>query len=105
MKRKLFILIIGAVFLFSTVILNSELHAANKKTLSAGLAKVSVTPKVPIPMSGYGGRKGPFKGVHDDLFARTIVFSDGERKAALVAVEIIGFSDDLWNEITMEIQQ
>ena len=84
MKRKLILLLIGAAFLFSWVFFssvnNSESYAVSKKTLSVGTAKVKITPKVPIPMSGYRGRKGPFKGVHDDLFARVMVFSDGEIK-------------------------
>ena len=109
MKRKLILLLIGAAFLFSWVFFssvnNSESYAVSKKTLSVGTAKVKITPKVPIPMSGYRGRKGPFKGVHDDLFARVMVFSDGENKAAIIAADVIGFSHSFWEETTKRLEQ
>ena len=52
----------------------------------------------PILMSGYGGRNAPFKGVHDDLYARVIVFSDGLDKAVLITADVIGFSNSFWEE-------
>lgn len=104
MSRKLVCILTAVVILlcwsFDGLINNQGLLATPNKTLSAGVAKIKTTPETPIPMSGYGGRKGPFQGIHDDLFARAIVFSDGENTAALIAVDISGFSHDLWNEIT-----
>lgn len=82
-----------------------ESFANSKKTLSAGTAKVNITPKVPIPMSGYSGRKEPFKGVHDDLFARIVVFSDGEDKSILISADIIGFSLSYWKETTKRLER
>ena len=71
-----------------------------KNVLMAGTAKVNITPRTPIPMSGYGGRNDPFKGVHDEIFARVIVFSDGKNKAALISSETIGISNTFWKEVT-----
>lgn len=68
--------------------------------LQAGAAKVKITPEIPIPMSGYGGRKGPFKGVREDIYARAVVVSDGENKAAILSAEVIGFSHSFWEECT-----
>jgi neutral ceramidase len=76
---------------------------APKNTLYAGTAKILITPGTPIPMSGYGGRTAPFKGVHDDLFARVIVFSDGVNRAVLISADVIGFSDSFWEETTQHI--
>ena len=107
MKRR--IMFVAAFVLFSWVFMSSAdnpvLYAASGKSISAGAAKIKTTPETPIPMSGYGSRKDPFKGVHDDLFARTIVFSDGENTAALIAVDLSGFSHDLWDEISTEISE
>jgi neutral ceramidase len=74
-----------------------------KYTLSAGTAKIKITPDTPIPMSGYGSRTAPFKGVHDDLYARVIAFSDGVSKALLISADVIGFSHSFWKEITDRI--
>ncbi|MBN1290516.1 MAG: neutral/alkaline non-lysosomal ceramidase N-terminal domain-containing protein [Candidatus Latescibacteria bacterium] len=82
----------------------SEINAAEKANLSAGVAKVNITPQTPIPMSGYGSRKDPFQGVHDDIFARSAVFSDGTKKAVLLSVDVIGFSHSYWEKTTKRIE-
>lgn len=69
-------------------------------TLSAGMAKILITPVKPIPMSGYRVRTEPFKGIHDDIYARVVVFSDGTNKAVIVEAEVIGFAEPFWNEFT-----
>ena len=76
---------------------------APKNILLAGTSKIKITPGTPIPMSGYGGRNDPFKGVHDDLFARVIVFSDGVNKAVLITTDLIGISNSIWEETTKRI--
>ena len=77
-----------------------ETFPALKNALMAGTAKINITPHTPIPMSGYGSRKDPFKGVHDSIFARVIVFSDGKNKAALISMETIGVSNTFWKDVT-----
>ena len=74
------------------------------RALSAGVAKVKITPATPIPMSGYDSRKEPFKGVHDDIFARVVVLSDGIIKAAIISVDVIGFSHEFWEDLTGRIE-
>jgi neutral ceramidase len=76
-----------------------------KNTLLAGTEKVKITPEVPVPMSGYGSRTAPFKGIHDDLFARVIAFSDGVNKAVIITADLIGFSNAFWNETTSLISK
>lgn len=71
--------------------------------LQAGAAKILITPSFPTPMSGYGSRKAPFKGVHDDIFARVVAFSDGVNKAILITTDLIGISNSFWEETTQFI--
>ncbi|MEP6595536.1 MAG: neutral/alkaline non-lysosomal ceramidase N-terminal domain-containing protein [Ginsengibacter sp.] len=82
-----------------------EIFPALKSTLTAGTAKINITPHTPIPMSGYGGRNDPFKGIHDSIFARVIVFSDGKNKAALISMETIGVSNTFWKEVTDALEK
>ncbi len=82
-----------------------ELFAAGTSELSAGTAKVDITPQTPIPMSGYGSRKDPFTGVHDEIYSRVVVFSDGENKAAIIAADIIGFSHEFWEKFTERLER
>jgi hypothetical protein len=54
-------------------------------------------------MSGYGGRKEPFKGVHDEIFARAVVFGDGTQLAAVITTDLIGLSHDFWEATTQRL--
>jgi hypothetical protein len=45
-----------------------------------------------MPYLGYGwDRQDPFLGVNDDLWAKALVVDDGERIAAIIACDMIGF--------------
>lgn len=93
--------IIIAVYLFSESVCLAV--TVPKNSFFAGSAKIRITPEIPIPMSGYGGRTAPFKGVHDDLYLRVIVLSDGTNKAVLISADLIGFSNSFWEDITQRI--
>jgi len=76
-------------------------RAAEHGTLQAGAARVDITPAADaaLVMSGYADRKEGFKGIHDHIYARAIVVSDGARTAAIVSWELIGVPDAVW-EVT-----
>ncbi len=92
--------------------------------LSAGFSAVKITPKVydswvdvnnnfkfdedkgdtytdkngngkfdPVWISGFHHNR-PAQGVHDDLWARTMIIDDGKTRIAMVAIDMIGFSAD-----------
>jgi hypothetical protein len=60
---------------------------------SVGFAEVDVTPKLdagnPIYIAGFGHNRKATK-VHDPIFARAIVLSDGTHKIALVCADVVG---------------
>jgi len=77
-----------------------------------GSAKIDITPPLNIPHLAYLPRQGKFKGIHDSLYARAIIFDNGETRAALVSADSIGFHKELpgkgrdfTNEIRNRIQQ
>ena len=94
-------IIIIIVLLFSDT--PGRAQTLPKNSFFAGSAKIRITPEIPIPMSGYGGRTAPFSGVHDDLYARVIVISDGTNKAVIISADVIGFSNSFWEETTQRI--
>jgi hypothetical protein len=63
-----------------------------------GTAKIDITPSADaaLPMSGYADRKEGFKGIHDHIYARAIVVSDGAKLAAIVTWELIGVPTAVW---------
>jgi hypothetical protein len=63
--------------------------AESASRLRAGIAGATITPDRPLPIEGYAHPKGPAVGTRDPLEARAIVFDDGERRAAVVSVDLI----------------
>ena len=67
---------------------------ARAAELKASVARVDLTPPLELhaPLGGYGERMNrPAEGVHDRIFAKALVVTDGKQKFALVTVDIVGF--------------
>jgi len=59
--------------------------------LKAGVSKIKITPRPGLEMAGYGvyiNRIG--KEIHDDLYARALLFDDGRKKALLIVCDLCG---------------
>jgi hypothetical protein len=54
--------------------------------LRAGAAKGRITPPVGIPFLGHGYRVS--EGIHDDLWARSLVLEDRSEKVAIIALDL-----------------
>jgi len=90
-----------ALFVMGTVFMGlKQANKENEKSegMKAGVSKILITPEKPVRMSGYAARKDPFKGVHDDLFASALVFDNGQNKACLISVDVIGYSHEFVND-------
>ncbi|MBI3408808.1 MAG: hypothetical protein HY040_10665 [Planctomycetes bacterium] len=77
----------GATFLaLSFFVLTGGLQA---QELKAGAAKIAITPPTGFPLWGYSARRdSPSTGVHDPLFARSVVLAVGKEKLALVSLDL-----------------
>ena len=71
--------------------------------LMAGVGKMRITPPFDCEMSGFVARKDKCRGVHDDLFARALVLSDGRRKVALVNTISLGIDHHLLTRVRREM--
>nr|MDO8113620.1 neutral/alkaline non-lysosomal ceramidase N-terminal domain-containing protein [Candidatus Sigynarchaeota archaeon] len=58
-------------------------------TFKAAIKSCVITPPVGVFQGGYGFRKKHAIGIHDDLHARCVVFSDGTTHAALVSLDTV----------------
>lgn len=56
--------------------------------LKAGVARVDITPPPGLPMYGYASRTQPATGTLDPLYARVLVLEAGERRLALVTLDL-----------------
>ncbi|MDX2029124.1 MAG: neutral/alkaline non-lysosomal ceramidase N-terminal domain-containing protein [Blastocatellia bacterium] len=62
--------------------------------LTAGVARVEITPPIGYPMGGYGDRKGPSTGVHDPLYATVLVIRTEGMTVALVSCDLRSFPSE-----------
>jgi hypothetical protein len=54
-------------------------------------------------MSGYSGRTQGFQRIHDHIYVRAVVLSDGTNSAAVLVWELIGVPTRVWEELSQRI--
>ncbi len=85
---------IAAVLAFMSFINCQGIAQAAEPTLYAGFAESDITPQLndkhAVYIGGFGANRKATR-VHDPLKARVLVLSHGERKIALVSIDVVGF--------------
>ena len=56
------------------------------------VCEVEITPSAGLTMDGYMARSGVSTGSHDPLLAQVLVLDDGELRAAVIAIDVMGVS-------------
>lgn len=78
-----------ALALVALAIANRPSNGQEPREFKAGAAVVDITPKEPVPMWGYGSRHGSLsQGTLDPLKATAIVLQVGNRKLAIVGLDL-----------------
>ena len=72
--------------------------------LVAGVASGEITPSPGIHMGGYWGRRSGAVDVHDPLMAKVLTFAVGEKRAALVSLDLVGLDAATVGEIRGRIE-
>jgi hypothetical protein len=79
-------------------------HAATARAeLKVGTGAVVITPPQGIPMAGYYSARGS-EGVHDDLYAKTLLLDDGTTRAAIISLDLIATTRALVEEARAAIE-
>lgn len=73
-------------------------------TVKAGVATVNITPSVGFDNMGDYLRLTPAKGIGNELFAKALVFDDGENRIAIVTADIITFAGWLLDDVRERIE-
>jgi hypothetical protein len=80
--------------------------AAGADSYLVGVAKVEITPKEPIWMSGYGNRNKPSEGVDQPLYLKAFAIQvDKEQPLVLETADILGFPGSITEEIADRLQK
>lgn len=73
-------------------------------TWKAGAASVNITPKVPLAMSGYGGRDAPAVEKLTDLWVKALVLETETDRAVVVTLDLVGIHRSLSQQICRLLQ-
>lgn len=76
------------------IMLHPIIVVAQEKSLSAGVARVDLTPPLAMKatLGGYGARMSkPAEGVHDRVWLKCVVLNDGTRRLAIITADSLCF--------------
>ncbi|MEP7272064.1 MAG: neutral/alkaline non-lysosomal ceramidase N-terminal domain-containing protein [Acidobacteriota bacterium] len=79
----------AAIFLLAQIAV-----VASARDLSAGVARVEITPPVGFPMGGYAARSGASTGIHDPLYATVLVLKTDEMTVAIISCDLRSFPSE-----------
>ena len=74
---------------------------ARQSALKAGMVQIEITPDE----EGYPHYRGPSTGTHDPLFAKAVVFQQGNEKVALVVGDLLWVERDLSVNARVRIEE
>lgn len=81
-----------------TIAVTSAVTAAEIAELQVGVAQVEITPPLGFPMAGYYHERLA-TGQKDPLWAKAVVFQQGDTQAAWVACDLTGIAIDLSTQV------
>jgi neutral ceramidase len=88
------------------IVLTVSAAAAQEKSWQAGVAKVAITPREFMWMSGYGARNKPAEGKVHDLWAKALVLQDTQgKRCVLVTMDLVGIDRLLSDEVCAELKK
>ncbi|MBI3318735.1 MAG: neutral/alkaline non-lysosomal ceramidase N-terminal domain-containing protein [Candidatus Omnitrophica bacterium] len=81
-----------------------QIHLQGAAQITAGAARVEITPPVGTPLAGHSKRQGrPSQGIRDPLYVRALVLSDGEDTAVFICADLLVFPSPMARRILKEV--
>lgn len=95
-----------AVLCFIAISLFSGALVVSAQKWQAGVVSTVITPREPIWLGGYGGKKTPALGKIHDLHLKALALRDPQgNRAVIVTADLIGFSREYTEAVTTEISR
>lgn len=94
-----------ATLLVAAFLFNNICSLAGQVVLKGGCAKVDITPRASVWLSGYGSRNKPSDGIADELYAKALVLDDGQNKIAIVSADLLWVPIKITAEIRKEVKE
>jgi neutral ceramidase len=96
---------IGSVMIALILVISGAAEPNAATLWKAGVAKVNISPELPIWLSGYASRNKPANSKHDDLWAKALVLQDANgRRAVLVTMDLVGIPREISQNVCKELE-
>ena len=105
MRPRSIFLFVAAFFIFLSISGQTDKTSGKGGVLRAGIARIDITPDIPVMLYGYASRNTPSEGIHDHLYARAVVFENSGKKFVMVSSDIGSFTDTLYKVIRKGIKE
>src|SRR5438270_13890400 len=69
--------------------------------MRAGVARVDITPRGPIWMSGYASRNHPSEGVRQPLWARALAIESAGGRVVIVAIDLVALPAEVSDQVAV----
>ncbi len=97
-------ILLVAVTVAAAFTLSSHAGAA-ETSWKAGVARVNITPELPIWLSGYGARNRPATEKLDDLWAKALVLEDSQgNRAVLITMDLVGIGQNVSRDVCKRLE-
>jgi len=73
-------------------------------SLQAGFARLDITPPLGITLAGYFNVRHA-DGILDPLYATAVAFDDGEKRAVIISVDLIGFNMSMMEKVRPRVAE
>lgn len=93
-----------SLFCFLLVIATSSFSIAADKVFKAGAATSNITPEIGLPVVG-GFTPAPSTHIHDELHARCLVLENGEKRLAVVVLDLLGGARQMFDEAARLVKE
>lgn len=72
--------------------------------LSVGFSKSNISPPIGAPLAGFAAREGFCEGIHDELYARSMVLESGAAAIAFVSLDVLALPSGFVNLVREKIE-
>ncbi|MBX3177078.1 MAG: hypothetical protein KF886_06955 [Candidatus Hydrogenedentes bacterium] len=98
--------LIPCFLLLSAVLALASWSFAESPEWRAGAATIDITPDIPVPLVGYGGRDKPFEAVDTPIHLKALALEDhAGKRAVLITGDLVGFQAVFFEESCRRIMQ
>ncbi len=94
------------LFIFALVLFTSICSLSKGTNLTANVSAIDITPPLEMKytLGGYGERmNNPAEGIHDRIWAKALAFKKGDKKYAIVTLDVLGLPSNVKKDLIKQI--